>query len=114
MTVMTDLLNGIPRVDATAEPPMMLRLVTRILATGPGSADHRKVMAPLDAPMMRLTRGRVHFGKGTIPMVVLRSTGAKSGEQRDVPLGYFTDGDDVILIASNYGQTRHPSCTTTC
>ena len=29
--------------------------------------------------------------------------------QRDVPLGYFTDGDDVILIASNYGQTRHPS-----
>ena len=66
-------------------------------------------MAPLDAPMMRLTRGRLHFGKGTIPMVVLRSTGAKSGFPRDVPLGYFTDGDDVILIASNYGQTRHPS-----
>ena len=109
MMVMTDLLNGIPRVDATAEPPLILRLVTRILATGPGSALHRKVMAPLDAPMMRLTRGRVHFGKGTIPMVVLRSIGAQSGIPRDVPLGYFTDGDDVILIASNYGQTRHPS-----
>jgi deazaflavin-dependent oxidoreductase (nitroreductase family) len=106
---MTDLPNGIPRVDVTAKPPWMLRMVTGILSTGPGSAFHRKVMAPLDAPLMRLTRGRLHFGKGTIPMVVLRSTGAKSGIPRDVPLGYFTDGDDVILIASNYGQARHPS-----
>lgn len=29
--------------------------------------------------------------------------------QRDVPLSYFTDGDDVILVASNYGQAKHPS-----
>ena len=53
---------------------MTLRLVTRILSTGPGAAVHRTVMAPLDGPLMRLTRGRLHFGKGTIPMVVLRST----------------------------------------
>ncbi len=106
---MTDLLNGIPRVDPTAEPSWMLRAVGKILSTGPGSAIHRHVMAPLDGPLMRLTRGRLHFAKGTIPLVVLRSTGAKSGIARDVPLGYFTDGDDVILIASNYGQTRHPS-----
>jgi deazaflavin-dependent oxidoreductase (nitroreductase family) len=109
MTIMTDLLNGIPRVDPTAQPSLMLRVVGRILSTGPGSAVHRRVMAPLDGPLMRLTRGRLHFGKGTIPLVVLRSTGAKSGEPRDVPLGYFTDGDDVILIASNYGQARYPS-----
>ncbi|HEX9833435.1 MAG TPA: hypothetical protein VGA66_10205 [Mycobacterium sp.] len=44
---MTDLLNGIPRVDATAEPPWMLRVVGRILSTEPGSAVHRRVMAPL-------------------------------------------------------------------
>ena len=24
-------------------------------------------------------------------------------------LAYFTDGDDVILIASNYGQAKHPN-----
>ncbi len=24
-------------------------------------------------------------------------------------LVYFTDGDDVILLASNYGQAKHPS-----
>ena len=105
---MTDLLNGIPRVDPSAEPPLMLRLVTRILATGPGSAVHRKVMAPLDAPMMRLTRGRLHFGKGTIPMVVLRSTGAKSGIPRDVPVGYFTDGDDVVRALRQWERRRGP------
>jgi deazaflavin-dependent oxidoreductase (nitroreductase family) len=109
MTSMSDLLNGIPRVDPTAAPPWTLRVVARILSTDIGSAFHRHVMAPLDGPLGRLTRGRLHFGKGTIPLVILRSTGAKSGLERDVPLGYFTDGDDVILIASNYGQAHHPS-----
>ncbi|MGO4443266.1 nitroreductase/quinone reductase family protein [Mycobacterium sp. 2YAF39] len=106
---MAELLNGIPRVDATATPPLMLRIITRILSTDAGSAVHRRVMAPLDLPLMRATGGRLHFGKGTIPIVVLRSTGAKSGIARDVPLGYFTEGDDVILIASNWGQNRHPN-----
>src|SRR5262249_45551149 len=35
--------------------------------------------------------------------------GARSGKRREIPLAYFTDGDDVILIASNYGRTRHPA-----
>jgi hypothetical protein len=71
----------------------MRRAVSRLLTTGLGSAIHRVVISPLDAPLMRLSRGRVHFAKGTIPLVLLRTTGARSGVQRDVPLGYFTDGD---------------------
>jgi deazaflavin-dependent oxidoreductase (nitroreductase family) len=106
---MTDLLNGIPRVDPTSEPTVMRREVARILATTAGSAIHRMFMAPLDTRLMRLTGGRVHLAKGTIPLVLLRTTGARSGVERDVPLSYFTDGDDVILVASNYGQANHPS-----
>ena len=106
---MTDLLNGIPRVDPTSKPTMMRRVVGRILATATGSAIHRMFMAPLDTRLMHLTGGRVHFAKGTIPLVLLRTTGARSGVARDVPLAYFTDDDDVILVASNYGQTKHPS-----
>lgn len=56
---------------------------------------------------MKFTRGRVKLNIA-VPMVVLTSVGARSGERRDVPLAYFTDGDDVILIASNYGSNRHP------
>jgi deazaflavin-dependent oxidoreductase (nitroreductase family) len=105
----TDLLNGIPRVDPTSEPPMMRRAVARVLATTPGSAIHRMFIAPLDTRLMHMTDGRFHLAKGTIPLVLLRTTGARSGVERVVPLAYFTDGDDVILIASNYGQAKHPS-----
>jgi deazaflavin-dependent oxidoreductase (nitroreductase family) len=106
---MADLLNGIPRVDPTSEPTIMRRAVSNILATKAGSTIHRRLIAPLDARLIHLSGGRLHTAKGTVPLVVLRTTGAKSGVQRDVTLGYFTDGDDVILIASNYGQVKHPS-----
>lgn len=58
---------------------------------------------------MRATRGRINLAFGGLPMVVLTSTGARSGQPRETPLGYFTDGDDVVLIASNYGGARHPA-----
>lgn len=105
---MPDLLNGIPRVDPEKRPSGWRRVFLRLAATKAGSAIHRMVAAPLDAPLMRLTRGHVNSGGGAIPLVLLRATGAKSGVSRDVPLGYFTDGDDVILVASNYGQVKHP------
>lgn len=106
---MAELVNGIPRVDPTSPPSVMRRAVGRILGTKAGSTFHRNVMMPLDARLMRLTGGRVHTGKGTAPLVVLRTTGAKSGVPRDVTLVYFTDGDDVILVASNYGQAKYPN-----
>lgn len=50
---------------------------------------------------MRLSNGA--------PVLVLTTTGARSGQQRERALAYFTDGDDVILMASNYGGARHPA-----
>jgi deazaflavin-dependent oxidoreductase (nitroreductase family) len=41
--------------------------------------------------------------------VLLTHTGARSGTRRTTPLIYFTDRDRVILIASNYGSSRHPA-----
>ena len=57
---------------------------------------------------MAATVGRVRLNLA-VPIVVLSSIGARSGMRREIPLAYFTDGDDVILIASNYGGTRHPA-----
>ena len=42
-------------------------------------------------------------------MLLLTTTGRNSGAKRTTPLIYFTDGDRLILIASNYGGTRHPA-----
>jgi deazaflavin-dependent oxidoreductase (nitroreductase family) len=62
----------------------------------------------IDPYLMRATGGRV---KSTIsaPTVLLTHTGAKSGKKRSTPLAYFTDGDNVILIASRGGHRNNPS-----
>ena len=38
-----------------------------------------------------------------LPVIMLTTTGAKSGEPRSMPLG-----DDLAVIGSNYGQHRTP------
>jgi deazaflavin-dependent oxidoreductase (nitroreductase family) len=41
--------------------------------------------------------------------VTLTTTGAKSGQPRSVPLVGLPDGENIILIASNFGQTHYPA-----
>ena len=58
----------------------------------------------------RATHGVVgHHFPGVPPMLLLDHVGAKSGRRRTAPLGYFTDGDDVVIIASKGGHPRHPA-----
>lgn len=103
-----DTINGIPRVDPRAGRPWWKRAIQRVASTKPGTAVHRAIAARLDTPLMKATGGRVTLGVGAVPVAILTSTGARSGQRRETPLTYFTDGEDVILIASNYGGTRHP------
>ena len=62
----------------------------------------------IDPWLMRVSGGRL---KSTFnaPTVLLTHTGAKSGKKRTTPLAYFTDGDDVVLIASRGCHRNHPS-----
>lgn len=105
-------IGGIPRVDLETRPLWKRNLSWwlggKVFTTGTGSAIWRAVVAPVEAPLMKVTRGRVRISFSA-PIVVLTSVGARSGERRDIPLAYFTDGEDVVLIASNYGGTRHPA-----
>ena len=105
---MADRVNGILKVDPTRRPSAWRRGLLHLVATKPGTAIHRTLIARINTPLMRLTRGRVNARLGALPLVVLRATGAKSGARRNVPLVYFNDGDDVILIASSYGRAKHP------
>ncbi|MFD6161169.1 nitroreductase family deazaflavin-dependent oxidoreductase [Nocardia sp. NPDC060256] len=43
------------------------------------------------------------------PMVLITTTGAKSGRSITNPLVYLSDGDRVVLIASNGGNDKHPA-----
>jgi deazaflavin-dependent oxidoreductase (nitroreductase family) len=56
----------------------------------------------------RANDGRVggHFeGK---PLLLLHTTGAKSGEERVNPVAYTQDGDKLVVIASKGGAPSHP------
>ncbi len=66
----------------------------------------RHIARRTDPLLFRLTGGRVNMGP--IVNAPLRTVGAKSGKPRDVQLTYFHDGSDVILVASNFGGSRHP------
>ena len=62
----------------------------------------------IDPYLMRATGGRVKSSLNA-PTVLLTHTGAKTGTRRTTPLAYFTQGDDVVLIASRGGSVHHPA-----
>lgn len=62
------------------------------------------------ALIYRATHGLVgHRVPFVPPMLLLDHVGAKSGRKRTSPLGYFEDGDDVVIIASKGGHPRNPA-----
>lgn len=59
--------------------------------------------------LLRLTGGRVGRSLAGMPVVVLETTGRKSGEPRRTMLtAPVVDGDTVVLVASYGGDSRDP------
>ncbi len=52
-----------------------------------------------------LIGGRVLQG----PVLLLTTTGRKSGRRHTTPLLYLEDGERLVVIASNGGDERHPA-----
>jgi deazaflavin-dependent oxidoreductase (nitroreductase family) len=55
-----------------------------------------------------MTGGLVGGRFGHLPILLLTTTGRKSGRKRTIPLVYLPDGDNMVIIASNGGSDRHP------
>ncbi|GHO91135.1 hypothetical protein KSF_011830 [Reticulibacter mediterranei] len=43
------------------------------------------------------------------PLLLLTTTGAQSGQRHTTPLTYLSDGDRLIVFASNAGATTNPA-----
>jgi deazaflavin-dependent oxidoreductase (nitroreductase family) len=43
-----------------------------------------------------------------VPLLILTTIGARSGQARSTPVTYSTDGDRLVIIAANGGATTHP------
>jgi deazaflavin-dependent oxidoreductase (nitroreductase family) len=57
----------------------------------------------------RANAGKVGGQFAGAPMVLLTTTGAKSGKSYTTPLVYSKDGDRIIVIASKAGAPNNPA-----
>jgi deazaflavin-dependent oxidoreductase (nitroreductase family) len=46
---------------------------------------------------------------GGMPVLLLTTVGSRTGRRRTSPVAYVTDGDRVMVVASNGGRDAHPS-----
>jgi deazaflavin-dependent oxidoreductase (nitroreductase family) len=56
----------------------------------------------------RVTGGCVLGSVAGMPVLLLTTTGRRSGKARTTPLTFFRDGTDLVVIASNGGADRPP------
>ncbi|MGB0387937.1 MAG: nitroreductase family deazaflavin-dependent oxidoreductase [Ardenticatenaceae bacterium] len=58
--------------------------------------------------LYRLTGGKIGANMRGMSVLLLTTTGRRSGKERTVPLMYIKDGTNYVIAASNGGQDRHP------
>lgn len=88
------------------------RRAVRVTASWPPlSWLYVRTLHHADRAVYRLTQGRATFVSWVagLPIVMLTTTGAKSGRRHTLPLVALPEGDRLVIIASNYGQHRNPS-----
>ncbi len=56
----------------------------------------------------RANAGKVGGPFANAPLLLLTTIGAKSGKSRTTPLGYWQDGDKLMIFASAAGADTHP------
>jgi deazaflavin-dependent oxidoreductase (nitroreductase family) len=93
------------------EANLVQRGLRRFAASGPGSWLFARLLDHLDRPVYRLTKGRHTFASlvSGLPVVMLTTTGRRSGQPRTVPLVGLPTARGMAVIASNFGQTHHPA-----
>lgn len=54
--------------------------------------------------LLRLSRGKFGSKLGTQTILVLHTIGRKSGQDRSIPIAYFTYEGRYLIVASNWGK----------
>lgn len=89
------------------------RAAVRIASSRPGAWFFVNIAMRLDRVLIPFTQGRLSSCLGTRyqgqHLLLLTTTGAKSGRPRTVPLLYFRDDRDIVLVGSKGGHPRHPA-----
>jgi len=68
-----------------------------------------RTMLSLIVWLYRRTGGRIGGTMQGLPVLLLTTTGRKTGRQRVTPLGYLEHDGAYVVIASNAGFDKHPA-----
>lgn len=68
-----------------------------------------RAVGKLNVPLYRATGGRLFGQLDRAPVLLLTTTGRKSGQPRTAPVVYLADGERVVVIGSNAGNERAPA-----
>lgn len=68
-----------------------------------------RLVGKLNAPVYRLSRGRVGGKVGRAPVLLLTTTGRKSGQPRTAPVLYLADDERFVVINTNAGNAKTPA-----
>lgn len=99
-------------MSPTCEQAGVFRRFLRITAaTAPMSWLYARTLHRLDKRVHQITAGRMTFTGIVVglPVVMLTTTGAKSGQPHTWPLLGLRDEGRVVVIASNYGRGQNPA-----
>ena len=67
-----------------------------------------RVMSALNTWLYRLSGGKIAGSMKGAPILLLTTTGRKTGKTRVTPLLYLRDGENLVLVASKGGAPKHP------
>jgi len=84
------------------------RLLGWFGSTRAGAWTIINVGSAVDRRLIRASGGKLNMTFAW-PCLLLKTTGAKTGKERTIPLLYLRDGDNFVLIASRGGNRRHPA-----
>ena len=92
------------------QAPAVHRLIRWLAATRTGALLLAGVLPRADMAWLRVTRGRgtLTGAVSGLPVVALRTVGARSGLDRTTPVLGIPVGPDMAVAAGNFGRSRTP------
>ncbi|HEV2370321.1 MAG TPA: nitroreductase/quinone reductase family protein, partial [Acidimicrobiales bacterium] len=82
----------------------------RVTSSRPGAWLFARLSHHIDLFVLKASRGRWTLARvlAGIPVIILVTTGARSGERRSTPLLGVPMGDDLAIIGTRFGQSGTP------
>lgn len=69
----------------------------------------RKIITEGNVQLLRISKGQLGNSFLGVPVLLLTTTGRRSGRMRTQPLFYLEDGERFVLVASNAGTESDPA-----